>query len=155
LDEALKKLWYDNITKLTIHVLKDPRAGFKQVRYMERFLWIGKNASIQNFMDRLDIRSTYLPLFLHMEGELLKELSDIHKAAILYDEIRHYYIKEIKETNIEPIEMFLEDLFQFALNIEEAAINPRKDSEGNPWNRKEQKTETSIPRKQGGKGKNQ
>jgi hypothetical protein len=46
-----------------------------------------------------------------------------------------------------------EDLFQFALIIEEAAINPGKDAEGNPKNSKEQKTETSIPRKQGGKGK--
>jgi hypothetical protein len=33
-------------------------------------------------------------------------------------------------------------------------INPGKDSEGNPRNSKEQKTETSIPRNQWGKGKN-
>jgi hypothetical protein len=44
--------------------------------------------------------------------------------------------------------MNLEELFQFALNIEEASINPGKDSEGNPWNRKETKTEISIPREQ-------
>jgi hypothetical protein len=44
--------------KLTIHVLKDPRGGFKQVRYIERYLWIGKNTGIRNFMDRLDILST-------------------------------------------------------------------------------------------------
>jgi hypothetical protein len=49
--------------------------------------------------------------------------------------------------------MSLEDLFQFALNIEEAAIKPGKNSEGNPQNSKEQKTETSISWKQGGKGK--
>jgi hypothetical protein len=60
----------------------------------------------------------------------------------------------MKEANTEPIKMSLEDLFQFALNIEEAAINPGKDSEGNPWNSKEYKTETSITRKQGGEGKN-
>jgi hypothetical protein len=36
--EASEKLWYNSIMKLTIHVLKYPRAGFKQVRYMERFL---------------------------------------------------------------------------------------------------------------------
>jgi hypothetical protein len=46
LDKASEKLWYDSIVKLTIPVLKDPRAGFKQVRYMERFLWIGKNTGI-------------------------------------------------------------------------------------------------------------
>jgi hypothetical protein len=53
----------------------------------------------------------------------------------------------MKEANTEPIEMSLEDLFQFALNIEEAAINPGKDAEGNHRNSKEQRTETSIPRK--------
>jgi hypothetical protein len=66
---------------------------------------------------------------------------------------RNYSIKKMKEANTEPIKISLEDLFQFALNIEEAAINPGKDYEGNPQNRKQQKTETSIPRKQGGKGK--
>jgi hypothetical protein len=41
--ESPYKIWYDSIIKLTIHVLKDPQTGFKQVRYMERFLWIDKN----------------------------------------------------------------------------------------------------------------
>jgi hypothetical protein len=105
-------------------------------------------------MDRLDIVSTYLPLFPHMKGEVLKELSDNKKATILYDALPNYYIKKMKEANTEPIEINLEELFQFALNIEEAAINSGKDSEGNPRNSKEQRTETSIPQKQGGKGKN-
>jgi hypothetical protein len=112
--------------------LKDPRAGFKQVRYIERFLWIGKNTSIWNFMDRLDTLSTYLPLYPPMKGELLNELIDRQKATILYDALPHYYIKKMKEANTEPIEMSLDDLFQFDLNIEEAAINPGKDAEGDP-----------------------
>jgi hypothetical protein len=29
-DEAAEKLWYDSVRKFTIHLLKDPRAGFKQ-----------------------------------------------------------------------------------------------------------------------------
>jgi hypothetical protein len=58
--------------KLTIHLLKYPRAGFKQVRYMECFLWKGKNIGIKIFMDRLDILSTYLPLFPLKKGELMK-----------------------------------------------------------------------------------
>jgi hypothetical protein len=45
-EEASEKIWYDSIMKLTIHVLKDPRSGFEKVRYMERFLWIGKNTDI-------------------------------------------------------------------------------------------------------------
>jgi hypothetical protein len=89
-----------------------------------------------------------------MKGEVMKELSDNQKANILYDDLSNYYINKMKEANTEPIEMNLENLFQFALNIEEAAINPGKDSEGNPRNSKEQRTETTIPRKQGGNGKN-
>jgi hypothetical protein len=75
-------------------------------------------------MDRLDILSTYLPLFPSMKGEVLKELSDNQKATILYDAIPNYYIKKMKEANTEPIKMNLEELFQLALNIEEASINP-------------------------------
>jgi hypothetical protein len=152
-EAASEKLCYDSIIKLTIHVLKDPRAGFKQVRYMDRHLFKGKNTGVRVFMDRLDILSTYLPLFPPMKGELLKELSDSQKATILYDALPNYYIRKMKEANTEPIEMNLEELFQFALNTEEASINPGKDSEGNPRNSKEMKTETTTPRKQGGKGK--
>jgi hypothetical protein len=86
-----------------------------------------------------------------MKGELLKEISDKRKATVLYNALPHYYIKKIKKANNEPVEMSLEDLFQFALNIEEAAINPDRDAERNSINSKEKKTKTSIPRKQGGK----
>jgi hypothetical protein len=133
-----------------IHVLKDPRAGFKTIRYVERFLFIVKHTSIQVFMHHLNTLSTYMPLFPPMKGELLKELSDNQKATILYDALPNYYINKMKEANNEPIKMNIEELFQFALNIEEAVINPGKDSEGNPRNSKEQRTETNIPRKQGG-----
>jgi hypothetical protein len=153
-ETALEKLFYDSIMKLTVHVLKDTRAGFKQVRYMERHLFISRNTRERVFMDRLDILSTYLPIFPPMKGELLKELSDRQKATILYDAIPNYYIKKMKAANTEPIEMNLEELFQFALTIEEASINPGKDAAGNPRNSKETKTRTTIPREQGGKGKN-
>jgi hypothetical protein len=148
-NNAAEQLWYDSIMKLTMHVLKDPRAGFKQVSYKERYLWIGKNTGIWNFMDRLDILSTYLSLFPPMKGEVLNELSVRQKVTIFYDALPHYYIKKMKEANTEPIYMTLEDLFQFALNIKEATIKPGKDAEGNPQNSKEQKTKTSIPWKQG------
>jgi hypothetical protein len=59
----------------------------------------------------------------------------------------------MKEADTEPIAISLEDLLQSALNIKESAINPGKDAEGISRNSKEPKTETSIPRKQGGKGK--
>jgi hypothetical protein len=72
------------------------RAGFKQVRYIECYIWIGKHTGIQNFMDCLDILLTYMPLFPPMKGELLKELRNQQKATILYDALPHYYIKKMK-----------------------------------------------------------
>jgi hypothetical protein len=90
LNEATEQLWYDSVIKLTIHVLKDTRDGFKQVRYIESYIWIGKNTGIWIFLDRLDILSTYLPLFPPMKGEALKELSDGEKFTILYDALLHY-----------------------------------------------------------------
>jgi hypothetical protein len=80
--------------KLNIHVLNYPRAGFKRIRYMERFLFIGKNTGVRVFMYRLNILSTYLPLFPPMKGEVLKELSDNQKATILYDALPNYYINK-------------------------------------------------------------
>jgi hypothetical protein len=74
---------------------------------MERFLFIGKHTRIRVFMDRLDILSTYLPLFTPMKGEGMKELSDNQKATILYDALPNYYINKMKEANTEPIEMNL------------------------------------------------
>jgi hypothetical protein len=135
--------------------LKDPRAGFKQKRYMERYLQIGKQTGIHNFMDRLDILSTYLPLFPPGRSEVMSELLEIQKREILYDAVPHYYIKKMKEANTAPIKMLLEALFQFALNIEESAVNPGKDSEGNARSSKYLKNETTVPQNQGGgKGKN-
>jgi hypothetical protein len=151
--ENAGKVWYERIMKLKIHVLKDPRAGFKQLRYMERYLFISKNTGVHVFMDLLDILSMYLHLFPPMKGEVLKELSDNKKATIVYDDMPNYYIKKMIEANTEPIKMNLKELFQVALSIEEASINPGKDSEGNPRNNKETKIDI-IPRKQGGKEKN-
>jgi hypothetical protein len=120
---------------------------------VECYLFIGKNTGILVFMDRLDILSTYLPLFSPMKGEVLTELSDNKRATILYDALPNYYIKNMKEANNEPIDINLEELFQFALNIKEASINPGKDYAGKPPNSKGKKTDTIIPREQGGKGK--
>jgi hypothetical protein len=126
-NDAAEKLWYDSIMKLIIHVLKDPRAGFEQERHMEHYLCIGKQTGIQNFMDHIDILSNYLPLFPPLRGEVMKEFSDIQKVKVLYDVLPHYYIKNIKESNTEPIEMPLKAFFQFTLDIEEVAVNPGND----------------------------
>jgi hypothetical protein len=92
LNNAAEKLWYDSIVKLAAHVF-----GFKQVGYIERYLWIGKNTGILNFMDHLDILLTYLPLFPPLKGEVLKELSDQQKATIVYDALPRYNIKKIRK----------------------------------------------------------
>jgi hypothetical protein len=87
-------------------------------------LWYESIFGVRVFMDRLHILSTYLPLFPPMKGEVLKELSDNKKDTILYDALPNYYIKKMKEANTEPVEMNLKELFQFALNIEEACTIP-------------------------------
>jgi hypothetical protein len=84
-NNAAEMLWYDSIMKLTIHVFKDPRVGLKQVRYIESYIWIGKNKGVHISMDCLDILSTYLPLFLPLKGEVFKILSDQHKSTIVYN----------------------------------------------------------------------
>jgi hypothetical protein len=89
--------------KLTIHALKDPGAGIKQIRYLERYLWIGKQTGVLHFMDCLDILSTYPPLFPPARNTLLSELTDIKKAEILYDFLPHYFKKKKREANTEPI----------------------------------------------------
>jgi hypothetical protein len=49
------------IMALTVHVLKDPRAGFKQKSYMECYLFIGNHSTgggVRAFLDRIDVLST-------------------------------------------------------------------------------------------------
>jgi hypothetical protein len=56
----------NTIMALTMHVLKDPRAGFKHKCYMERNIFIGNHSTgggVRAFLDRIDVLSTYLPLF--------------------------------------------------------------------------------------------
>jgi hypothetical protein len=64
----------------------------------------------------------------------------MQKDKIFYDALPHYCIKKMKEANTEPIEISLEALFQFTLNVEEAAVNPGKDSEVNARSIKDTKT---------------
>jgi hypothetical protein len=54
----------------------------------------------------------------------MDELTQQKKQAILYDTLPHNYIKKMKEVNKTPLEMPLEELLSYALNIEEAAVNP-------------------------------
>jgi hypothetical protein len=62
IDPELQELLLRNaIMALTVHVLKDPRAGFKQKRYMERNLFIGNHSTgggVRAFLDQIDVLST-------------------------------------------------------------------------------------------------
>jgi hypothetical protein len=57
-DDAAEVLWNASITILPVCVLKDARAGFKQKRYIERPLSMGKHAGAINFMNSINILST-------------------------------------------------------------------------------------------------
>jgi hypothetical protein len=57
----------------------------------------------------------------------------------------------MKEANKIPSKMPLDELLDYALNVEEAAVNPGIDNEGNSNNLNNKKTETTVPKKKGGR----
>jgi hypothetical protein len=76
------------IMALTVHVLRDPRAVFKQKRYMERNLFIGNHSTgrgARAFLDRIDVLSTYLPLFPPILNVNYQELTNQEKQCMLFD----------------------------------------------------------------------
>jgi hypothetical protein len=96
---------------LTVHVLKDPRAGFKQKHYMEHNLFIGNHSTgggIKAFLDRIDVLSTYLPLFPPILNVTYQELTNQEKQLMLFDALPKDYIDQMKKENQVPLEMPLE-----------------------------------------------
>jgi hypothetical protein len=73
---------------LTVHVLKDPRSGFKQKRYVECNLFIVNHSTggrVRAFLDQIDVLSTYLPLFLPILNVTCQELTNQEKQLMLCD----------------------------------------------------------------------
>jgi hypothetical protein len=73
---------------LTVHVLKDPRAGFKKKCYMERNLFIGNHSTgggVRAFLDRIDVLSTYLPFFPPILNVTYQELTNQEKQLMIFD----------------------------------------------------------------------
>jgi hypothetical protein len=71
---------------LTVHVLKDPRAGFKHKRYMERNIFIGNHSTgggVMAFLDRIDVLSTCLPLFPPILNVTYQDLTKLKKTYAL------------------------------------------------------------------------
>jgi hypothetical protein len=119
--ELQELLLWNAIMALTAHVLKDPRAGFKQKRYMERNLCIWNHSTgggVRAFLDRIDILSTNLPLFPPILNVTYQELTNQGKQLMLFDAIPKDYIHQMKKANQVPLEMPLEELRYYELNIE-------------------------------------
>jgi hypothetical protein len=77
--ELQELLLWNAIMALTVHVFKDPLAGFKQKRYMEQNLFIGNHLTgggVRAFLDRIDVLSTYLPLFPPILNVTYQELTN-------------------------------------------------------------------------------
>jgi hypothetical protein len=87
IDPELQELLLRNaIMALTMHVLKDPQAGFKQKHYMEYNLFIGNQSTgggVGAFLDRIDVLSTYLPLFPPILNVTYQELTNQEKQLML------------------------------------------------------------------------
>jgi hypothetical protein len=116
---------------LTVHILKDLRAGFKQKRYMERYLFIGNHSNgggVRAFLDQIDVLSSYLPLFPPILNVTYQELTNQEKQLMLFDTLPKDYIDQMKKANQVPLEMPLEELRSYALNIEETKVNEVKNS---------------------------
>jgi hypothetical protein len=135
--------------KLTVHVIKDSRAGYKHKSYMERHLFLGKTG-VRNFCDRIDILYTSLPVFPPIHDTRMNKLTNDVKQAMLYDTLPHYYLKNMKEANAVPLGIALDELLSYALHIEEAAVNPGNDNKDNLNNSNNKKTKTTVPKKKGG-----
>jgi hypothetical protein len=123
IDPELQELLLQNaIMALTVHVLKDPREVFKHKHYMEHNLFIRNHSAgggVRAFLDRIDVLSTYLPLFPPILNVTYQELTNQEKRFMLFDALPKDYIDQMKKTNQLPLEMLLEELRSYALNIEE------------------------------------
>jgi hypothetical protein len=73
---------------LKMHVLKDPRAGSKQKRYMECNLFFGNHSTgggVRAFLDRIDVLSTSLPLIPPLLNVTCQELTNQEKQPMIFD----------------------------------------------------------------------
>jgi hypothetical protein len=90
---------------ITVHVLKYPPSGFKQKHYMEQNLFIGNHLTgggVRAFLERVDVLSTYLPLFPPMFSVTYQELTNQEKQLMLFDAHPKDYIYQMKKANEVP-----------------------------------------------------
>jgi hypothetical protein len=98
---------------------------------MEHNLFIGNHSTgggVGAFLDRIDVLSTYLPLCPPILNVSYQELTNQEKQCMLFDALPKDYIDQMKKAKQVPLEMPLEELRSYALNIEETKVNGVKNS---------------------------
>jgi hypothetical protein len=83
---------------------------------------------VRAFLDRIDVLSTYLPLFPPILNVTYQELTNQERQLMLFDALPNDYIYQMNNANQVPLEMPLEELRSYALNIEETKVNEVKNS---------------------------
>jgi hypothetical protein len=142
-----------------VHVLKDPRAGFKQRDYMEQNIFIGSHyigGGVRAFLDHIDVLSNYLPLFPPILNVIYQELINQENQLMLFDALQKDNIEQMKKANQVPLEMPLREFRSYALNIEETKFNEVKNSNSTETKDKSNNNNHTPSQKNGkrnGKGK--
>jgi hypothetical protein len=107
IDPELQELLLRNaIMALTVHVLKDPQAVFRQKRYMERYLFIRNHLTgggVRAFLDWIFVLPTYLHLFPPILNVTYQELTNQEKQLMLFDALPKDYIDQMKKANQVPL----------------------------------------------------
>jgi hypothetical protein len=101
---------------------------------MERNLFIRNHSTrggVRAFLDRIDVLSTYLPLFPPILNVTYQELKNQEKQLMLFEALPKDNIDQMKKANQMPLEIPLEELRSYALNIEETKVNELKNSNSN------------------------
>jgi hypothetical protein len=101
---------------------------------MECNLFLGNHSTsggVSAFLDRNDVLSTYQPLFPPILNVTYQELPNQEKQLMLFDALPKDYIDQIKKANQVPLEMPLEELRSYLLNIEETKVNKVKNLRSN------------------------
>jgi hypothetical protein len=83
---------------------------------------------VRAFLECIAVLLTYLPLILPISNVTYQDLINQEKQHMLFDALPKDYIYQMKKANQVPLEMPLEELISYALNIEETKVNEVKNS---------------------------
>jgi hypothetical protein len=100
---------------------------------MEQNLFIGNHSTgggVRAFLDRIDVLSTYLPLFPPILNVTYQDLTNQEKQLMLFDALPKDNIEQIKKANQVPLEMPLEDETKFN-EVKNSNSTETKDSSNN------------------------